>query len=87
METVEDNADLIFTVVQIVFAVILAPTLRDQYRAKACTVPLSTSLITAAGLFILAVTQLSLGLEFAMVSASLSGMMWLAIAGQRTAYR
>ncbi len=86
MNEIEARADLIFTVVQTVFAMVLAPTLRDQYRQKASTVPLWTSLTTAIGLFVLAVTQFSLGLEVASVTAVISGSLWLAVAGQRMAY-
>lgn len=69
----------VLAVVQLAFVMALLPTLANR-RAR---VPRSSSVVTAAGLWIVAAVYVSLGLWTAVAMACLSAAAWTFIALQR----
>jgi hypothetical protein len=86
LEFVAAQADLMLAAVSFVFAASLAPTVADQWRRRASTVPLSTSLVTFAGLAVVVLVYAALELWVAMVVSSVTAALWGVIAAQRVLY-
>jgi len=79
-------ADQILMAASALFALSLVPTVIRQWRDRACTVPLSSSLPTLTALGMIIVAYASLGLWLATGAAGATALCWAIIAGQRVAY-
>ena len=79
-------ADQILMAASALFALSLVPTVIRQWRDRACTVPLSSSLPTLAALGMIMAAYASLGLWLATGAAGATALCWAIIAGQRVAY-
>ena len=86
MDFIAANADTILAAVNTILAVSLVPTLWSQWRARRSTTPLSTSVLTGAGLAVISVTFLSMSLWYAATVLAVASTMWAVIATQRIIY-
>ncbi len=83
---IADRADLIIAAVQATLTLDMLPTVWHQWRAKASTVPLTSSLPTAVGLAILGLVFFSTGLYLATGTVLVGSVMWAVVAAQRVLY-
>ena len=86
LEQISDNADIIIAAVQTALTLDMLPTIWHQWRARASTVPLTSSVPTAVGLAVLALVFFSTGLYLATATVIVGSAMWSVVAGQRIGY-
>lgn len=86
LEPIANSADYILAIGQLAITVDMMPTVWHQFRAKACSIPLISSIITTAVLAAFGVVFLALSLYFAMTGAVLGSAIWAVVAAQRVAY-
>ena len=86
LDWVAAHADKIMAMTNFVFIVALVPTAWYQWRLKASTVPLYTSLLTTAALIVFVVAFLSLRMWLTFAAESVVVALWAIIAGQRFVY-
>lgn len=79
-------ADLIIAASGVIFSAALVPTVINQYKARASTVPLTTSLTTSGALLMLLVAYVALGLWFATTTIACNLVLWLIVMVQRVKY-
>jgi hypothetical protein len=79
-------ADPILAIVSATFTVALAPTVWHQWRVRASSVPLPSSMLTFLGLVIFTAVYAALGLWIAAGSAASTAIAWGLIAAQRVIY-
>lgn len=82
----KELADLIIAASGVVFSAALVPTVINQYKARASTVPLTTSLTTSGALLMLLVAYIGLGLWFATATIACNLVLWLIVMVQRWRY-
>lgn len=80
------HADLVLALTALSFVPSTALTVIEQLRRRASTVPLTTSLPTAAALYFLVLVFSVLALPFTAVVDGLTGTLWAIIAFQRIRY-
>ena len=81
-----NNADLIIAGVQITLTADMLPTVYHQFRSKACSVPLTSSIPTSVGLAILGLVFFASGMYVATSTVLLGTAVWALVAGQRKWY-
>ena len=86
LDFIADRADVIIAVMQAVLTAGMLPVVWHQFRAKASTVPLTTSVLTAAGLATLGVVFLSTGMFLATGTLAVGTVVWSTVAVQRVLY-
>ena len=80
------NADFLIAATGYMFTAPLVLAAIEQFRAKASTVPLSTSVLTVLGLVVNGSVFAALGMWIAVSASIACASMWLVIALQRRAY-
>ena len=86
IEFIADRADFIIAGVQTALTLDMLPTIWSQFRARASTVPLTSSVPTAVGLAVLGLVFFSTGLFIATGTVLVGSMMWTVVAAQRVGY-
>lgn len=86
LEEISANADIIIAGVQTTLTLDMLPTIWTQFRARASTVPLTSSLPTAVGLVVLGLVFFSTGLFIATGTVIVGSAMWSIVAAQRIVY-
>ncbi len=86
LEQISANADIIIASVQTALTLDMLPTIWTQFRARASTVPLTSSVPTAVGLAVLGLVFFSTGLFIATGTVIVGSAMWSIVAGQRIGY-
>jgi len=86
LDAIADRADIIIAAVQTALTLDMLPTIWTQFRAKASTVPLTSSVPTAIGLSVLGLVFFSTGLYIATGTVLVGSVMWALVAAQRIAY-
>ena len=86
LDFIADRADLIIAGVQTALTLDMLPTIWTQFRARACTVPLTSSIPTAVGLAVLGLVFFATGLPIATATVLVGSAMWAVVAGQRIVY-
>ena len=86
LDVVADNGNLILAFTNIVFSVVLAPMVWHQWRVKASTMPLTTSVATFAALAVILVLWLAKGWWLALWTDAANMGLWAVAAAQRAAY-
>ena len=86
LNVVAENGNLILAFTNIVFSVVLAPTVWHQWRVKASTMPLTTSVATFAMLAIILVLWLAKGWWLAFWTDAANLSLWAVVAAQRLRY-
>lgn len=86
LDVIATNADAILAVVSAIFSVSLLPTILEQWKGRQSSIPLSSSVLTFAGLAMIVVVYAALGLWYAMSMGSLIAASWAVIALQRFFY-
>ncbi len=79
--------DLTVMVSGFIFCGALLPTIWYQFRVRASTVPVSTSLTTAAALAVLLPVYASLGLWIGTAVLTGNLLLWLVVMAQRVLYK
>ena len=83
---VASNADYIIAIISACLAADMLPTVWHQFRAKTCSIPLVSSVVTFVCLAGLGVVYLALGLYFSVAMATVTAAVWAVSAAQRVAY-
>ncbi len=86
LDFIADRADLIIAGVQTALTLDMLPIVWHQFRAKASTVPLLSSVPTAVGLAVLSLVFFSTDLYLAAGTVAVGSAMWAIVAGQRIGY-
>ena len=86
LDFIADRADLIIAGVQTALTLDMLPTIWSQFRARASTVPLTSSVPTAVGLAVLGLVFFSTGLFIATGTVLVGSLMWTIVAAQRVGY-
>ncbi len=86
MDFIANKADLIIAAVSVMMTVDMLPTVWHQFRAKASTVPLTSSVPTSIGLGILSFVFFATGMYLATGTMLVGSMMWIAVSLQRIWY-
>jgi len=86
LEQISANADIIIATVQTALTLDMLPTIWTQFRARASTVPLTSSVPTAVGLAVLGFVFFSMGLYIATATVIVGSAMWSVVAAQRVGY-
>lgn len=86
LEPIANSADYILAIGQLALTADMMPTVWHQFRTKACSIPLISSVVTSTGLAVFGVVFLALGLYFAMAAAIVGSAIWAVVAAQRVAY-
>lgn len=86
LDLMSAHGNLILAFTNIVFSVVLAPTVWHQWRVKASTMPLTTSVATFAMLAIILVLWLANGWWLAFWTDAANMSLWAVVALQRLAY-
>lgn len=79
--------DLTVMVSGFIFCGALIPTIWHQFQVRASTVPVSTSLTTAAALAVLLPVYASLGLWIGTGVLTFNLLLWLVVMAQRVLYK
>lgn len=79
--------DLTVMVSGFIFCAALIPTIWYQFRVRASTILVSTSLPTAAGLLVLLPVYASLGLWIGTGVLAFNLLLWLVVMAQRVFYK
>ncbi len=83
---IADRADFIIAGVQTALTLDMLPTIWTQFRARASTVPLTSSIPTAVGLSVLGLVFFATGLYIATATVLIGSVVWAIVAGQRMVY-
>lgn len=86
LDAVAAHGDWILAFTNIVFSVVLAPTVWHQWRVKASTMPLTTSVATFVALGIILVLWLANQWWLALATDAANMSLWAVVAGQRIIY-
>ena len=86
LDFIANHADIIIAAVQTALTLDMLPTIWTQFRARASTVPLTSSVPTAIGLAVLGLVFFSTGLYLAATTVVVGSVMWSIVAGQRIGY-
>ncbi|KKK66589.1 hypothetical protein LCGC14_2962600, partial [marine sediment metagenome] len=86
LDFIADRADLIIAGVQTALTLDMLPTIWTQFRARASTVPLTSSIPTAVGLAVLGLVFFATGLYIATATVLVGSVVWAIVAGQRMVY-
>lgn len=86
LDPIASNADYIIAAAQVCLTADMLPTVWHQFRAKACSIPLVSSVVTSVMLAALGVVYLSLGLYVALATVLMGSAIWAVSAAQRVAY-
>ncbi len=86
LDPISSNADFIIAGVQTALTLDMLPTIWTQFRARASTVPLTSSVPTAVGLAVLGLVFFSTGLFIATGTVLVGSLMWSVVAAQRVGY-
>ncbi len=86
LDVVAAHGDQLLAFTNIVFSVVLAPAALHQWRVKASTVPLTTSVATFAALAVILVLWLANGWWLALATDAANMSLWAVVAAQRVAY-
>ncbi len=86
LDFIADRADIIIAGVQTALTLDMLPTIWTQFRARASTVPLTSSIPTAVGLSVLGLVFFATGLYIATVTVLIGSAVWAVVAGQRIGY-
>lgn len=86
LDVVDENGNLILAFTNIVFSIVLAPTVWHQWRVKSSTMPLTTSVLTFAALALLLVLWMAKGWWLAFWTDAANMTLWAMIAAQRMRY-
>lgn len=79
--------DLVIPFVNVLFIIALVPQVYYGFKMKKALITLQTSLITFSGLYILAVTFLTLNLYFSTIGTLASAMLWYVLLLQTIVYK
>ena len=79
--------DLVIPFVNVLFIIALIPQVYYGFKVKKRLMTLQTSLITFSGLYILALTFLTLKLYFSTIGTLASAMLWYVLLMQTVVYR
>ena len=86
LNLIANHADYIIAAIQVCLTANVLPTVWHQSRAKACSIPLVSSVPMSIGLAALGAVFLALGLYVAMATVLVGTAVWAAVALQRKAY-
>jgi len=86
LDFIADRADLIIAGVQTALTLDMLPTIWTQFRARASTVPLTSSIPTAVGLSVLGLVFFATGLYIATATVLIGSAVWAVVAAQRVGY-
>ncbi len=86
LDFIADRADLIIAAVQTALTLDMLPTIWTQFRARASTVPLTSSIPTAVGLAVLGLVFFATGLYIATVTVLVGSAVWAVVAAQRIVF-
>jgi len=86
LDLISDNADFLIAVANTALDASLVPTMLNQRRDKASTIPLSTSITSAVLWLFTALVFGSISLWFTMVASIVTATIWAIIAAQRYIY-
>ncbi len=86
LDFIADRADIIIAGVQTALTLDMLPTIWTQFRARASTVPLTSSIPTAVGLSVLGLVFFATGLYIATVTVLVGSVAWVVVAAQRIRY-
>lgn len=79
--------DLVIPFVNVLFIIALIPQIYHGFKMKKALITLQTSLITFSGLYILAVTFLTLKLYFSTIGTLVSATLWYVLLLQTIVYK
>jgi hypothetical protein len=83
LDVISDNADFLIAAANTCLDASLVPTMLNQQRDKASTIPLTTSVTSAALWLFTALVFASISLWITMVAAIVTASLWAIIAAQR----
>lgn len=86
VDFIADRADFIIAGVQTALTLDMLPTIWTQFRARASTVPLTSSIPTSVGLAVLGLVFFATGLYIATGTVLIGSVMWAVVAAQRVGY-
>ncbi len=86
LDFIADRADIIIAGVQTALTLDMLPTIWTQFRARASTVPPTSSIPTAVGLSVLGLVFFATGLYIATATVLIGSVVWAVVAGQRIGY-
>ena len=86
LDVISDNADLLIAAANTALDASLVPTMLNQRRDKASTVPLTTSVTSTALWLFTALVFASISLWITMCAAIVTAGLWAIIATQRVIY-
>jgi len=79
-------ADPLLAGVSALFALLMAPTIFNQWRVQASTIPLTSSIPTVLAFLLVMLVYSSLGLWITVSVEAVQTMMWVIVVGQRVRY-
>lgn len=79
--------DITLTIANLGFAYGLIALVIQGFKTKKGNINFQTSIITAVGLFIMAITFFSLNLIFSTIVTTISGILWVILIFQRIIYK
>jgi len=86
LDLISDNADILIAAANTALDASLVPTMLNQRRDKASTIPLTTSVTSTALWLFTALTFASISLWFTMAASIVTATLWAIIAFQRFVY-
>ncbi len=86
LDFIADRADIIIAAVQTALTLDMLPTIWTQFRARASTVPLTSSVPTTVGLAVLGLVFFATGLYIATATVLVGSVAWAVVAAQRVRY-
>jgi len=87
IELIQPHSDIIIMVCSIIFSVSLIPQVIYNFRNNTCGIPLTTSVPTAIGLYIMSTVYISNNWMYAATIGLLTAVMWTTILIQKLKYR
>jgi len=79
--------DVIITIVIILFSYALVPQIYQGFKEKKGFINLQTSMITAIGMYSLAVIYLTLNLYFSSIISEITAILWTTLFFQKIIYK
>lgn len=80
------HADVLLALVSTCFAFLMLPTILTQWRERASTIPLTSSLPSILAFLLVIVVYASLGLWITVGVEAVQTVMWVIVAAQRVIY-
>ena len=78
--------DIVISIVVVLFSYALIPQIVYGFKNKKPTITFQTAIITSLGMYIIAITYLTIDLIFSTIMCLITGTLWLLLLIQRVIY-